>query len=409
MKPTKTSTANKAGVPDNLISLSGTVQSSTIDTLKVGFPLRLLDIPKRYYRAGEGRLFDRLTSDKVGEGERVRFRLRSEVVKEIRGLAELSFTPPTETDAGGVILRLSAKALGRNYWDGIHAGNIETALREVMPAGIRADTYGIVQDAAVFEVHPCTNYPRPAIECLPLFVRLPFDRKRFTSTTYGRGTFTTVEWRSILKTSSVKLHAYCKTTEMLRRPAEAEALDIERFSNITRLEAQLRKLSDIRAAYGIETKGVVRLEDILSPAANRRALLHTYDTIIWNDLEQLMKLGTKELERERQAETSRHTGGNIYEFVGMIFWYEMLSGDWRAFEAEYRSRYKRGHNISRQLKRARELWARIAAQEWNDEAAIMQDEGTRLRSFLKTGQAGWYQDKTGTAFHADGTPYGRPL
>lgn len=51
-------------------------------------------------------------------------------------------------------------------------------------------------------------------------------------------------------------------------------------------------------------------------------------------------------------------------FVYYLFWYEHMDGDWRAYEIQERSRYPRGHNITRQLKRAREYWAMLDKLEW---------------------------------------------
>lgn len=393
MKPKNATGENEARVPDSLISLSGTVHDCTIDTLKVGFPLRCMNIPRGYVKTA----FERMTRESAKDGTRETFRLNSEVVRDKLGLAALEYRPPTETDAGNVTLRLSAKALGRDYFDGIHAGNIEAAIRAALPREVKADTYEIVQAATVFEVHVCTNYPADAHLVMANVTRAPFNQKAFTKTEYGKGSLTGLEWRSHLKTSSVKLHLYDKPLELARRPAEAELLNAERFTGYTRVEAQIRKYSDLREAYGIEAKGPIRLEDVLSKTASRRALYAVMDKVIFKELEERMKRDAIATEKERtqlrMMETAKRDGSPW--FVYYLWWYQNMDGNWKAFEIQERSRYPRGHNITRQLKRAKEYWERIDRQEWNEQAANSQDEVTRLRAFLRTGKVGWVQ--TGTA------------
>lgn len=405
MKPNKPTGENEARVPDSIISLSGTVHECTIDTLKVGFPLRCLTIPRGYVKTA----FERMTRESAKDGTRETFRLNSEVVRDKLGLAALEYRPPTETEAGNVTLRLSAKALGRDYFDGIHAGNIEAAIRAALPREVKADTYEIVQASTVFEVHVCANYPLDAHLVMANVTRAPFNQKAFTKTEYGKGSLTGLEWRSHLKTSSVKLHLYDKPLELARRPAEAELLNAERFKGCTRIEAQLRKYSDLREAYGIEAKGSVRLEDVLSKTASRRALYAVMHKVIFKELEERMErdksASESEIEARKVAEAAKRTRHDYALYAGYVWWYEFCQGDWRSMEAQIRSAYPKGHNLSRHLKRVRQYWDVIERQEWNEEAAASQDELTRIRAFLRTGKVGWSQTGKGQSFATDGTPY----
>lgn len=403
MKPNKPTGENEARVPDSLISLSGTVHECTIDTLKVGFPLRCVNIPRGYVKTA----FERMTRESAKDGTRETYRLSS--VKDILGLAELSFRPRTETDMGNVTLRLSAKTLGRDYFDGIHAGNIEAAIRAALPREVKADTYEIVQAATVFEVHVCTNYPADAHLVMANVTRAPFNQKAFTKTEYGKGSLTGLEWRSHLKTSSVKLHLYDKPLELARRPAEAELLNAERFTGYTRVEAQIRKYSDLREAYGIEAKGPIRLEDVLSKTVSRRALYAVMDKVIFKELEERMEqdaiASKSEIEARKVAEAAKRTRQDYAIYAGYVWWYDFCRGDWRTMEAQIRSAYPRGHNLSRHLKRVRTYWDVIERQGWNEEAANSQDEITRLRAFVRTGKVGFRQDESGQTFATDGTLY----
>lgn len=53
-------------------------------------------------------------------------------------------------------------------------------------------------------------------------------------------------------------------------------------------------------------------------------------------------------------------------FVYYMVFYQWLDGDFRAFEIQERSRYPRGHNITRQLKRARDYWRILDSFQWRN-------------------------------------------
>jgi len=366
MQPTTESRNREQVVDSALISLESTLQNCEIDTLKVGFPMDCLHVGADVLESAFVRQITR-GSDASNGQETVSYRLAPEHVKSQIGLAELQLRPERNL----ATLRISSKVLKGDYSRGICSDTIEQALNASLPRYLPLDVPAVVDASVVHEVHVATNYPAEPLTTIWTLSRANYDKKRFASTVYGKGAFTGIEWRSILKVSTLKLHAYDKAVELSRRPEEYALLNGDSFLDSTRLEVQLRKHADIRDAYQIDQKGPPTLRDVLGSGKARRALLNSYDKVIMKESTKPMPIvGSSWREQSRYA--------------GYLWFYEYLNGDPRWIEAYIRSQYPRGTNVTRYVNEAKEMFRLIASQNFEGEQAE-KDAIERIRDFLKTG------------------------
>lgn len=366
MQPTTESRNRERVVDSALISLESTLQNCEIDTLKVGFPLDCLKVGPDVLEGAFVRQTTRGSEATNGQ-ESVSYRLAPEHVKSQIGLAELQLRPERNL----ATLRISSKVLKGDYTRGISAETIEHAFDASLPSYLALDTLTAIDTAVVHEVHVASNYPAEPLSTIFTLSRANYDKKRFASTVYGKGAFTGIEWRSILKASSMKLHAYDKALELSKRPEEYALLNGDSFLDSTRLEVQLRKHADIRDAYQIDQKGPPTLHDVLGTDKARGALLNSYNKVIMKDSTKPLPIVGKSW-----REQSR--------YAGYLWFYEYLNGDPRYIEAFIRSQYPRGTNVTRYVNEAREMFRLIANQNFEGEQeqtfAIEQ-----IRNFLETG------------------------
>ncbi|TEX51165.1 MAG: hypothetical protein B7C55_07010, partial [Actinomycetales bacterium mxb001] len=104
---------------------------------------------------------------------------------------------------------------------------------------------------------------------------------------YGRGRAQSIAWRSLLKTTNVRLIAYDKQLELSRSPKiTRQKLGYDSFDGLLRIETQLRNFKDIRASHGIAKTTHVMLKTILDEAtknpiiyAMERMLMTSNETV----------------------------------------------------------------------------------------------------------------------------------
>ena len=248
------------------------------DTLKVGFPALHLGFESLTPRE-LSRLFATSTSETKGSdgtyenNERsIRYRLRPQIAKPIRGLTGLEIGVANGTTSKA-ILEFSSKSLGAEYFEGINRDNFASALQNVLPLGIECNSNDVLNSSSVFRCDVAMNLPTPSVErsVLALVTHPLQDNMKCTHYTVGRAKgVVVISTRESRK--GLRLTAYDKLAEMARLRVQREeiynALRIDRFKGTVRIEAQFRKTQAIRDGHGMANGTHPYLADILNSPHN---------------------------------------------------------------------------------------------------------------------------------------------
>ena len=308
------------------------VAMNTYDTLKITFPVDLLGIGSQE----RNRLFDRRTVD-GGEGKVTKWTLKSGAIRPIAGLSSL------ELHDSKAVLELSAKTLGTKYFGGISRTNLSEAIFASLPHQIDFKEDVIIDKANVMRCDVvqnlvCENIPFTLSE-LALYPTANHTER----TPYVRGRIESVVWRSTRKSNTLRLTAYDKIKEASRKrdPTLWKALDIQRFESHIRIEANLRKHSDIRDLHGIIPGMAPYLTDVINSQKN--VLGAVMDTFLRPEL------------KPQTLHTTRNGLEGIKE-EGYLSVFRRANWDWDVVRAYVLAGYSTTSNHSRLIKQVKALF-----------------------------------------------------
>jgi hypothetical protein len=323
------------------------------DTLKIGFPAELIGFedltPRERLRLFATTENDHSSDDGETENSErsTRYRLRPQIAKPIRGLngIEVTTTPNRNSKA---VIEFSSKSLGKDYYDGITKDNITTALQSVLPLGVECNCVKAVESASVFRCDVVMNIPTASVERSVLAMGTHPLQDNMKRTNYTRGRANGVDVVSTRESrKGLRLTAYDKMAEIARKRDNEElyrALGIDRFKGTIRIEAQYRKLHDIRNGLGFSKGAHPYLTDVLNSPNN--ALLYAMDnfykpTSIADDY----------------SPTPEGRASVIEE--GYLAIFKRCNWDWSLCWAWVLSGYSVGANPTREKKYVRELFNRM--------------------------------------------------
>ena len=308
---------------------------NSYDTLKIAFPVHLLGMTDRERK----RSFDTRISD-LEKGSSRKMTLKPSLVKPVLGLSSL------EIQDQKAVLEISAKSLHRDYYDGITKDNITTALQNTIPEFIECDYLEIVERSSVMRCDVVRNVPCTNVEfTLAELGAYPIE-PHTNRAPYLRARIETVSWQSTRITRNMRLSAYDKTTEANRKRDRSlwERLDIDRFKDHIRVEANLRKHADIKAMHGMDevAKGIAPyLNEVLLSRHN--ALGNVMDFFLRPELEP----------------NEPHTYLDGVEGVkeeGYLSIFKRFSWNWDMSRAYILAGYSKKSNPTRMLKQVRQLF-----------------------------------------------------
>lgn len=337
------------------------------DTLKMKFPRRGAE----YASGAQSRYFDEVPTIKRSTESNVvrrgrdgsKWILNGQTRSRIRGLSSLVVT---DTD---VTIEMSAKSLGADYVRGISSANFHDAIRGITPRFMSLDSDVILTSGSLLRCDVVAHIPCDSVEHSLLAMYSNPIQRNVVREMYGRGRAQSVAWRSLLKSTNIRLIAYDKQLEMSRSPKSTrQGLGYDSFAGLLRVETQLRNFKDMRAAHGIPktTLGAhVMVSTFFNQATNNpityamdKMLMPTNETGMTPLLTEILDIKTE----------------------GYLRVFERYQWDWQAIWADVLSRYQKGSNPSREKRRVRELFEAF----WPEQPKV--SEMARIRSHLSEGR-----------------------
>lgn len=308
------------------------------DTLKIVFPVELLRITDKERK----RSFDTREADLENRGAVKKLTLKPSIVKPVIGLSSLEIQDQKAT------LEISAKSLHRDYFVGITKDNIHMALENTLPTQFESDLREIIARSSVMRCDVVRNVECDNVEFTLAELYAYPTAQHIDKTPYCRARVESVVWKSTRITRNMRLIVYDKMTEANRKRDKTlwGKLDIDRFKNHIRLEANLRKHADIKAMHGMTevAKGIPPyLEDVLCSRHN--ALRNVMDFIMPPDLQ------------PSEPHTSESGVEGIKE-EGYLSVFKRFTWDWDMSRAYILAGYSRKSNPTRILDQVRKLYNR---------------------------------------------------